>query len=371
MNRRARKIISTYAADTSGGPSALYELHGLSVIHDASGCNSTYTTHDEPRWYDMPSSVSITALTEIDAVMGNDGRIVDDILSAMETHVPSFVSITSTPIPYLTGTDLDAIASLIEKRTGIPSWYCPSNGMHPYTDTVASSLINYACRFIPKRTRSERFSINLMAVTPLDFISQKRVESVKGYLEGEGIKINATFAMGDSPQQIQMAGQAHLNLVVSSAGIPVARYFEREYGIPYLVGLPYGKRQSEALVKAIKRGTTEDDIPFQGKRMLVAIGESVQNHSILRNFPQWNHRSITPVGAVFPGDVEMDGEEEIASLLEDADCVIADPLYKPIVPEGCAFIPFPHFAFSGRMFEGDGHDPAYEGLDKYMEVLLK
>ena len=35
--------MSTYTADCSGVASALYELGGMTVIHDASGCNSTYT----------------------------------------------------------------------------------------------------------------------------------------------------------------------------------------------------------------------------------------------------------------------------------------------------------------------------------------
>ena len=61
MNQTA-KIISIYAADTSGFCSALYEYGGMTVIHDASGCNSTYTTHDEPRWYDKDSMMYICSL---------------------------------------------------------------------------------------------------------------------------------------------------------------------------------------------------------------------------------------------------------------------------------------------------------------------
>ena len=71
-----------YAADTSGVCSALYELGGMTVVHDASGCNSTYATHDEPRWYDRKSMISISALTEADAVMGNDGKFIRDVAKA-------------------------------------------------------------------------------------------------------------------------------------------------------------------------------------------------------------------------------------------------------------------------------------------------
>ena len=54
------RIISIYAADTSGVCSALYELNGLTAVHDASGCNSTYSTHDEPRWFDYGSRIYIS-----------------------------------------------------------------------------------------------------------------------------------------------------------------------------------------------------------------------------------------------------------------------------------------------------------------------
>ena len=66
--------LSTYTADVSGVCSALYELGGMVVIHDPSGCNSTYNTHDEPRWYDMDSLIFISGLSQMDAIMGNDDK---------------------------------------------------------------------------------------------------------------------------------------------------------------------------------------------------------------------------------------------------------------------------------------------------------
>ena len=81
MNRYAR-IISTHSADVFGVCSALFELGGMTIMHDASGCNSTYTTHDEPRWYDMDSMVYISALSELEAIMGDDEKLISDIVTA-------------------------------------------------------------------------------------------------------------------------------------------------------------------------------------------------------------------------------------------------------------------------------------------------
>ena len=47
--------LPVYSGDVSGVASALYELGGMVVIHDPSGCNSTYNTHDEIRWFTQPS----------------------------------------------------------------------------------------------------------------------------------------------------------------------------------------------------------------------------------------------------------------------------------------------------------------------------
>ena len=87
--REAVSRIATYSADTFGVCSALFELGGMIVIHDPSGCNSTYTTHDEPRWYETDSLIFISGLTEMDALMGNDEKLVHDVVEGAR-QFPSF-----------------------------------------------------------------------------------------------------------------------------------------------------------------------------------------------------------------------------------------------------------------------------------------
>ena len=86
--RIVKRVLSTYSADNFGVCSALYELGGLVVMHDASGCNSTYNTHDEPRWYDMDSMVFISGLTEKDAIFGNDEILVRNLCETAEKLQP-------------------------------------------------------------------------------------------------------------------------------------------------------------------------------------------------------------------------------------------------------------------------------------------
>ena len=89
---------STYTADVSGVCSALYELGGMSVLHDPSGCNSTYSTHDEPRWFDTDSLMYVSGLDEITAVLGDDRVLIEDVKAAAEVYLPAIVKADVTVV---------------------------------------------------------------------------------------------------------------------------------------------------------------------------------------------------------------------------------------------------------------------------------
>ncbi|MFQ9151845.1 MAG: hypothetical protein ACLR6B_10470 [Blautia sp.] len=60
------------APDYSGAASALFDLKGIVVMHDASGCTGNFTGYDEPRWMGSRSAVYCSGLRRMDAVLGND-----------------------------------------------------------------------------------------------------------------------------------------------------------------------------------------------------------------------------------------------------------------------------------------------------------
>ncbi len=120
--RQAYEIIPVYTADVSGVCSALYELGGMVVMHDPSGCNSTYNTHDEIRWYDQDSLIFISGLSEIDAILGNDEKFIRDIEeTARELH-PAFIALAGSPIPYMSGTDFPGSGPCDRKDLEIPTF---------------------------------------------------------------------------------------------------------------------------------------------------------------------------------------------------------------------------------------------------------
>ena len=367
--RQAYRIIPIYTSDVSGVCSALYELGGMVVIHDPSGCNSTYNTHDEIRWYNQDSLIFISGLTEIDAVMGNDEKFLSDIKEAAGELHPKFIALVSSPIPFMNGTDFPALAKVLETETGIPAFAVPTNGMHDYVYGAGKALEEIARRFVPEqmedRNGSER-TVNLLGATPLDFGPISKVEELKKNLEQYGWKVISTWAMEDSLEDLAQAGKAEMNLVISSVGLMAAKMLKEKYGMPYVIGTPYkeyAERISEALEKRIQIPAIEDrrreNLQGTGnsEKIITLIGEPVTIGSLAAIIERRYHyktRILCPLenaeGLLGEHDLKICGEEEMENALKNAQIVVADPLYRPICPVECEFYERAHIAFSGRMF---------------------
>lgn len=272
---------STYTADVSGVCSALYELGGMTVIHDPSGCNSTYSTHDEPRWFDTDSLMFVSGLDEMTAVLGDDNVLIDDVTHAVRDLKPRFVTLCSGSIPHIIAFDCKGVAHLLEKRTGVPMLPVATTGNRSYVAGVGAALTEWVKRFAdssespycvgssgspdcsantlegaagpescavknlngaadPEACGNESFSVNLLGVTPLDFSINGNVDAMRKVFEDAGIPVNCCAAMGESFDSLRHIFRASVNVVVSSCGRRLARYMEQTAGIPYVEGTPIG-----------------------------------------------------------------------------------------------------------------------------------
>lgn len=297
---------STYTADVSGVCSALYELGGMTVIHDPSGCNSTYSTHDEPRWFDTDSLMFVSGLDEMTAVLGDDNVLIDDVTHAVQDLKPRFVTLCSGSIPHIIAFDCKGVAHLLEKRTGVPMLPVATTGNRSYVAGVGAALTEWVKRFAdplespyrvgssgspdcsantlegaagpescavkklngaadPEACGNESFSVNLLGVTPLDFSINGNVDAMRKVFEDAGIPVNCCAAMGESFDSLRHIFRASVNVVVSSCGRRLARYMEQTAGIPYVEGTPigaYGAARLPELVKEAyekKRASLEED----------------------------------------------------------------------------------------------------------------
>ena len=360
--KQTSTVISTYSADVFGVCSALFELGGMIIMHDASGCNSTYTTHDEPRWYDMDSMVYISGLSEMEAIMGDDEKLIGDICQAAEQLHPRFIAVAGTPIPTMTGFDFQAVAELIEQRTGIPAFGFPTTGMNTYVQGASMALEAFARRFVNRdAAKTGEPSANILGLTPLDFSVNGADAAIADFLEESGYRVLSRWAMGSTPEELMQAGSAHVNLVVSSTGLGAAKALQECFGTPYVVGVPVGSDYAALIRGALDTAaaTGENQFPCCCLREAdtLIIGEAVTALSLacgLELSAGIGTRVICPTecpgGILREKDALLQYESEIADALASARRIIADPLFRPICPKGAHFVQLPAESFSGRIW---------------------
>ena len=377
--------ISIYSADAFGICSALYELGGLCVMHDASGCNSTYNTHDEPRWYDFDSMVYISGLSEMEAIMGDDQKFIDDIVYTAKELNPNFIAMAGTPIPTMIGTDFKAIANIIEKETNIPTFGFDTTGMHSYVSGAYKAFEALAKRFLKRNDKESRgekkesidkesrehqnssIKINILGVTPLDFSINKSVEAMVDLLKENNFEVISTWAMGSSLEYIKNAGDADVNLVVSYSGMGAAKYMYENFNIPYVVGTPFGKEFANKVIEDLKevKSTKENKISYDNRKIdkdaeITIVGESIMSESLAYAISKEKNKTVNVISSLetdekllLEGDKIAIFEDDIEKCLKNSKTIIADPLFRPICPLDSNFISLPHEAFSGRIYRDE------------------
>lgn len=375
-------IIPCYAADTSGVCSALYELGGMTVVHDASGCNSTYSTHDEPRWYDMRSNIFISALTELDAIMGNDEKLIEDTVSAAKDRAPRFIAVCGSPMPMMTGVDFDAVAAEIESRSGIRTFALHTNGTRSYIEGASEAFLELVKEYARPCSKTEG-GVAVLGLTPLDFPLGADKE-IRRWLSENGFRCLSALAMGDDLGSVGALPAAELSLVVSQTGLAAAEYLKEEYGIPYVCGVPFGKEFAVHLAAYMKdiikqnMGCSPVMKPCCGfeDADTVVIGEGFFAGSLtaalredmnIKALPLCTLPAYGPFKSLIGG--EISAEEDIKAFLEEKKpgTVIADPLFRYIVPKETRLIEVPHFAFSGRCFQRDMKNMINTDIKEYFK----
>ena len=398
--RIVKRVLSTYSADNFGVCSALYELGGLVVMHDASGCNSTYNTHDEPRWYNMDSLVFISGLTEKNAIFGNDDKLISDLVTAAHEFHPRFIAVCGGPLPHIIGTDFRAVAKAVERQCGIPTFGFQTNGMDSYISGAGQALEALVSMMPGKEVDTDAFDLfrnnadsakEIIGATPLDFSMNGSVEELRKLLERKGFKVGSTWAMGDDLDNLLKSADASVNLVVSAVGLRAAAAMEKRFGIPYVVGLPAGKKETERIADELRRKAVcdrehidhaaEPQSPEQCQNAdILIIGEPVQSLAIREtlsvSFGLENIRIISPMHGlpkeiVNLGCEKVELEDELREACASAKHVIADPLYARLLPnERDKFIFLPHVAYSGRYYENEVPVLIGERLDRWMEIQI-
>ncbi|MDR1404373.1 MAG: nitrogenase component 1 [Candidatus Methanoplasma sp.] len=348
--------LPSFATDYSGAASFLSDIGGLVAVHGPTGCIGNYTGYDDPRWFSSPGMVFNSALREIDAVMGNDHALIENMRKACEIYNPCFTAIVGTPIPDLIGCDITGAADDLEKVIGIPSVGVPTNGYGYYHNGIEKSMFALEKKF-SVLSCPNRGKINILGHSHYD------------YGDGSAMEILAD-AIADSHRSIGFGspadglaaftdiGCADANIAVSSSGMKFAEYLENSLNMPFIASAPIGAANTE-LIKDFIKGNRYEETRESGN--ILIIGDHVVSDSLRREI--FRETGLGSDVATFFGlhdktagkrDIVLRDENDLINISKRYEIIVGDPLYSSLAPGNLPFVPFAHPAVSGKMFREHG-----------------
>jgi nitrogenase molybdenum-iron protein alpha/beta subunit len=238
--------------DYSGVASVLHDLRALTILHDASGCTGTYTGYDEPRWFGSESPVFCSGLREMDAVLGDDEKLLDKMGAALKDRAAPFAAVVGSPVPTLIGFDFEGFAALAEKRLGIPVLGFPAAGFSYYDKGQKEAYLTLANRFLDPSAEKRRKRVNLLGASALDGFSDFVIDRLLGMLQNAGLEAGAVWGARSGLSELAQSGNAGANWVLTAAALPLARLLQERFGTPFVTGLPIGRGETERIFDFLK-----------------------------------------------------------------------------------------------------------------------
>ena len=363
-------VLPPFSPDYSGVASALFDLNCLSVLHDASGCTGNYTGYDEPRWYGSHAPVYCSGLREIDAIMGDDEKLIGKILAAQRSLEPDMIAVISSPVPMIVGCDVAGIAQEIENLTGVPSFGFDTTGTTYYDVGLSMACDALVRRFTEAVPKTDAPSVNILGADAIDFGNLDSLRSLNAFLSSQGFAVRTQMPVGLTLPSLRTLSGAWLNLVVSRSGLSTARLLRTLYDMPYVVGLPYGKNGGALYVRQVRESLSDGmsrvvhagtSFCMEGaSRSVLVIGEQVDGNAVRNAIALDRGIRNVVVGGLFgleqelclPQDISLPDEQAIFAEMNSGryDCIIADPLLEPLLRiADVRFWPNPQYAVSSKL----------------------
>lgn len=247
------------AGDYSGAAGVLFGLDCLVVLVDAGCCTRNYTGYDEPRWARRRKTAFSAQLRTLEAVLGDEERIVEQTAEGVHELGVSCAALLGTPVPAVTGMNLPGIACDIEARAGVPALGIETCGFETYERGASRAFKALVSRFAhaseatAARDEVAPLRVNVLGLTAQDFMGEADMQACLSWLQEAGLEIAFSTAGSYTLDNVAAAGQADASVVVAWSGLAAARELQQRCGVPYVVGRPWCAEDARMLAELVRK----------------------------------------------------------------------------------------------------------------------
>jgi len=392
--KRLWKSIPPCLSDILGFQALMNSTEGLGIIDDASPYKPLrYTKADGARFggrhgggrrdggkgdgFFGSERLIVSDISEADIITGTSAKVWRAAGVGISQFRPTFALLATAPCAAMIGSDLSETAERIQAEYGIPAAVVDMDGQKDYLYGISAALEAMGRLLLEKRDTIPG-SVNLLGCQGIDW-SEDMVRETEGWLVKNGFQVLSRWGCKETTEHFRLASAASVNLVVNISGLRLARYMEREFGIPCVVGAPFGREWCQSLAEALRSGQSfeQAEPPVENPDALV-IGEQLLADAIRRALEARGFAHVR-VCSFFemdkslmrPGDKKLAGEDDLAAELSSETLRLVFGDEDDRLGSTLKWVPLPNQASHAPSTRLAPFSMTDEALDRWLENVLR
>lgn len=347
--KRLWKMIPPCLSDILGVQALMNNTEGIALVDDASSYkplrfaqggvgrpeNRRGPGGKHDGYFGTQRMVS-SEVREADVITGTSEKVWKAAGVGVEAFRPAFMLLTTAPCAAMIGTDHSEAVDRIRAEYRIPAAIVDLDGQKDFLYGISMALEAMG-KILPEKRETLPGTVNLLGCHSVDW-TEEMVRETEKWLADHGWKVLSRWGGRETTGNLKNAAAASVNLTVDVSGLRLARYMEREFGIPYVAGAPFGKAQCARLLDGLRSG---EKLPLPGgggdAPEALVIGEQLAADAIRRGLEDRGFQDVR-VCSFFemdkslmrPGDRKLTCEDDLSAELanEKLRTVFGDTDYR-------------------------------------------
>lgn len=317
-------------------------------------------------------------IRDADIIHGTQEKVLQAFRNRGESR-PGFVLLSYAPSSSMIGSDLDTAAEMIGQESGLPAACVNLHGDKDYLYGISITLEAMGKLLLEKQPAIPG-TVNLLGCNAVDW-HKDTLAGVEEMLNRDGFTVLSRWGCKETTENLKKASAASVNWVVNVSGIRLARYMEAQFGIPYIVGAPFGREQSKALLRSLRNPQAQGCAERSGSEApeVLVISEQLTANAVRQALLQRGFRNIRVLSfydmektCMMDGDGKVISEEDLADRIRQASVqlVLADPDYKMAAGREVSWIALPNLANQSPVNGVANFNMAGDALDEWLDGAL-
>jgi nitrogenase molybdenum-iron protein beta chain len=188
-----------------------------------------------------------TVMHEREIVFGGENALKEALVRADRLYDTSLLLVVAGDVPSIIGDDIEAVINSVSLKKDVV-WVDAAGYQGSMRQGYEGALLRLA-DLMKECDRIEK-SVNLIGLCQDDYKAEADIKEIRRLLNRAGISINCVIS-DCTYKELERAPAAELNVVVGQ-GYDLARYMEKEHGVPFIdVAYPYGLVGTKEFVDSI------------------------------------------------------------------------------------------------------------------------